>query len=128
MIHHNIYNTWAWTGGHADGDEDLLYVAIKEAKEETGLCEVYPLTKDIMSVDILTVNGHMKRGEYVSTHLHLSVAYALIADENIKLCINEEENSGVKWIDVEEIDKYSNEPHIVEVYRKIIKKAKKVEI
>jgi hypothetical protein len=28
MIHHNIYKTWAWTGGHADGDTDLLEVAI----------------------------------------------------------------------------------------------------
>ena len=37
MIYHNIYNSWSWTGGHADGDEDLLYVAIKEAKEETGV-------------------------------------------------------------------------------------------
>ena len=37
MIYHNIYNSWAWTGGHADGDEDLLHVAVKEAREETGL-------------------------------------------------------------------------------------------
>ncbi|MDU5111834.1 MAG: NUDIX hydrolase, partial [Clostridium sp.] len=33
MIYHNIYKSWSWTGGHADGDDDLLYVAIKEAKE-----------------------------------------------------------------------------------------------
>ena len=33
MVHHNIYNTWSWTGGHADGEDDLLKVAIKEAKE-----------------------------------------------------------------------------------------------
>ena len=37
MIYHNIYQSWSWTGGHADGDYDLLHVAIKEAKEETGL-------------------------------------------------------------------------------------------
>lgn len=37
MIHHNIYKTWAWTGGHADGDPDLIHVAIKEAIEETGV-------------------------------------------------------------------------------------------
>ena len=33
MIYHKIYNSWAWTGGHSDGDNDLLYVAMKEAKE-----------------------------------------------------------------------------------------------
>ena len=37
MVHHNIYNTWSWTGGHADGEADLLKVAIKEAKEETSI-------------------------------------------------------------------------------------------
>src|SRR5699024_1093539 len=37
LVHHNIRNVWSWTGGHADGDDDLLHVAIKEAKEETGI-------------------------------------------------------------------------------------------
>ncbi|KKH67456.1 hypothetical protein DU75_05775, partial [Methanosarcina mazei] len=42
MIHHKIYNTWAWTGGHADGMSDMLDVALKEAKEETGVCNIEP--------------------------------------------------------------------------------------
>lgn len=37
MIYHNIYDSWAWTGGHCDGDSDLLHVALKEVEEETGL-------------------------------------------------------------------------------------------
>lgn len=35
MIYHNIYQSWAWTGGHADGKENLLEVAVRELKEET---------------------------------------------------------------------------------------------
>lgn len=124
MIHHNIYKTWAWTGGHADGDEDLLYIAIKEAKEETGVERFTVLINQLMSLDILPVYGHVKKGKYVSTHLHLSAAYVLIADENEKLIIKEDENSGVKWIDVHEIDKYSNEPYLIEMYKKIINRAK----
>ena len=31
MIYHNIYKSWAWVGGHADIDADLLHVALKEA-------------------------------------------------------------------------------------------------
>ena len=42
MIYHKIYNSWAWTGGHADGDTDLLYTAIREVKEETNL-DIYNL-------------------------------------------------------------------------------------
>ena len=53
MIHHNIYNSWGWTGGHADGDSDLIKVSIKEAKEETGIKEARPNNNDICSIDIL---------------------------------------------------------------------------
>lgn len=124
MVHHNIYNTWAWTGGHADGDEDLLYVALKEAREETGVKHIEPLMSEIASIDILPVWGHVKKGKYVPTHMHLSVAYILVADENDTLQINEAENSGVQWIPVDEIEKYSNEPQIIEIYKKLIKKAR----
>lgn len=124
MVHHNIYNTWAWTGGHADGDEDLLYVAIKEAKEETGVTKIEPLIEEIASIDILPVWGHVKKGCYVPTHMHLSVAYILIADENQELHINKAENSGVRWIELNQLENYCKEPQIVEIYHKLIKKAK----
>ena len=36
MVYHNIYDSWSWIGGHADGVEDLRSVALRELKEETG--------------------------------------------------------------------------------------------
>ena len=30
MVYHNLYKSWSWMGGHADGDWDLLGVAKKE--------------------------------------------------------------------------------------------------
>ena len=65
MIYHKIYNSWAWTGGHSDGDNDLLYVAMNEAKEETGIKNVRPISKDIYSIEIVTVDGHEIREKYV---------------------------------------------------------------
>lgn len=126
MIHHNIYKTWAWTGGHADGDEDMLKVALKEAKEETGLINIIPLTHDLASVDIIPVYGHIKRGKYVSSHLHLNTSYILIADENDKLIINEDETSDVRWVEVDRLNEYSGEPYLVDIYMKIVEKAKKI--
>lgn len=74
MAYHNLYRAWAWTGGHADGEKDLLAVALREAREETGI-SARAVTRDIYSVEILTVDGHEKRGRYVSSHLHLNVTY-----------------------------------------------------
>lgn len=126
MVYHNIYNSWAWTGGHADGEEDLLGVAMREVNEETGVKNIAPVSSDIFSLDILTVLGHVKRGKYVSPHLHLSVAYLLEADDKEALFVKEDENSGVKWVPIDEVNSYSNEPHMQKVYRKLIEKVKRI--
>ena len=125
MIYHNIYKSWAWTGGHADGDTDLLYTAIRELKEETGVKNVKVLDDEIFSLEIVCVNGHMKRGEYVSSHVHLNLTFLLEVDENETLKMKEDENSGVKWINIEDVEKVSNEKWIKEnIYRKLNEKLK----
>ncbi len=124
MVHHNIRNVWAWTGGHVDGDSNFLQVSIKEAKEETGIKFLKPLAEDIASIDILPVYGHMRKGKYVSAHLHLSVAYILIASEKEILIVNADENSGVKWFP---LDKFSTDYFDIQdvyLYGKLIQRAK----
>ncbi|MFR8165911.1 MAG: NUDIX hydrolase [Enterocloster sp.] len=103
MAYHNLYQSWAWLGGHADGDADLKAVALKEIREESGLESVRFVTEDIFSLEILTVDGHEKRGSYVPSHLHLNVTYLLEADPELPLRIKEDENSEIGWIGVEEI-------------------------
>lgn len=128
MIHHNIYNAWSWTGGHADGESNMLKVAIKEAIEETGVSSLVPLTEKIISIDIIPVYGHIRKGKYVSAHLHLNVTYVLIANEKDKLVVNKDETSGVKWIEIKEIEQYSNEPYLIEIYKKTINKSRNFKI
>lgn len=126
MIYHKIYNSWAWVGGHSDGDSDLLYVAMKEAKEETGIKNVAPISKNIYSLEIINVNGHEKRGKYVGSHVHLNVTYLLETEENEKIHIKEDENSGVKWVSIDEILKVTSEQWVRDrVYAKIIDKMRK---
>lgn len=123
MIYHNIYKSWAWTGGHADGESDLLKTAIRELKEETGVENVKVLKDDIFSLEIVCVNGHVKRGKYVASHVHLNATFLLEVDENEVLRIKEDENSGVKWVNIEDVEKVSSEEWIVEnVYKKLNKK------
>ena len=61
MVYHNIYNSWSWLGGHADGETDLLSVAIREVKEEAGISNVRPVSEEIFSLESLTVDGHVKK-------------------------------------------------------------------
>lgn len=124
MAYHNLYQSWAWLGGHADGDADLKAVALKEIREESGLESVRFVTEDIFSLEILTVDGHEKRGSYVPSHLHLNVTYLLEADPELPLRIKEDENSEIGWIGVEEIERRSTEKWFVErIYSKLCKKA-----
>ena len=105
MAYHNIMQTWAWLGGHADGETDLLQVALKEAHEESGVKNIRPISEELFSVEMLTIEGHVKRGKYVNSHLHLNATYLLEADEADELFVKEDENSGVKWVPIEDVQK-----------------------
>ncbi len=124
MIYHNVYKSWAWTGGHADGEENLLSVAIREVQEETGITKVVPVTDNIFSLEIITVDGHIKKGKYVSSHLHLNITFLLKALADEKLITKPDENSGVKWMEIEQAVSASNEPWMQEIYRKLNRKLK----
>lgn len=124
MIFHKIYNSWSWTGGHCDGDSDFLHVALKEAMEETGIKNIKPVTPEIISLDVLTVDGHTRKNEYVASHLHLNVTYLLEGDENDDLILNEDETKGVKWIPIDKIREYSSEPYLIKLYEKLNLKIK----
>lgn len=123
MVYHNIYNSWSWLGGHADGEEDLLAVALREVREESGVQSVQPVTEDIFSLEVLTVDGHQKRGRYVSSHLHLNVTYLLEADDTEPLTVREAENSAVGWFPLEEAVQASSEPWFqAHIYSKLNEK------
>lgn len=120
MVYHNIYGSWSWTGGHADGEPDLLSVAIKEAREETGVKALKTLRREPVSLEIITVDGHEKRGVYVPSHLHLNLTYLLEAEENQILTVKEDENSGVQWIPVRDLADYVSEPWMLDrIYSKL---------
>lgn len=120
LAYHNLYDSWSWLGGHADGDRDLLAVALREVREESGLEEVRPVSPDVYSVEVLTVDGHEKRGRYVSSHLHLNVTFLLEADPAAPIRHKPDENSRVGWFGLEEAVAASSEPWFRErIYSKL---------
>ena len=124
MAHHNIYKTWAWTGGHADGETDLLSVALREVREETGAEHIVPLSTAIASMEILPVWGHVKRGKYVCSHQHLNISYLLTADQSDPITPREGENTQVAWLPADRLLELTNEWQMDEVYIKLLKRGR----
>lgn len=125
MVYHNIYKSWAWTGGHADGMSDLEKVALKEAREETGLQSLNVVSDGIYAIQILTVDSHVKRGKFVSSHLHLDCCFLIEADENEPIRIKEDENSDIGWIDISQATLVTNEEKMKPIYKKLNEKLDK---
>lgn len=123
MCYHNIYKSWSWTGGHADGEKDLKAVAIREAKEETGIENIETITPDFYDVEVIPVPAHRKRGFAVGNHLHLNVTYLLKANERDILKVKEDENTKVAWIDFDKLDEMVEEKDMLPLYHRLHKKA-----
>lgn len=127
LVYHRIFDSWAWTGGHADGDPDLLRVALREAEEETGLRKFQLLNTDVLSGDekppisleILKVKAHRRRGLFVPAHLHYNLTWLLEADATTPLRIKEDENSGVAWFLLDEVCAHCSEPQMQPIYAKL---------
>ena len=123
MAYHNLYHSWAWLGGHADGNDDLIAVAYKEIKEESGIDKVRLLDDNIFSLEVLCVDGHMKKGKYVSSHLHLNITYLFEADDKQDIRIKEDENSAIGWIAIDDIrNKVTEQCFMDNIYQKLIDK------
>lgn len=121
VVYHNIYDGWIYPGGHADGEEDLLSVAVREVEEETSL-KAKVLVPSFYSIQSLPVTGHVKRGKYVSAHTHFDVAYLLEADDNMDLAYREDESAGVKWVPFSEATDSSMCYFIRPIHDKLIRK------
>lgn len=123
MAFHRIYNSWAWTGGHADGESDFEAVARREAQEETGISGLTRLGGGIASLEILPVWAHVRRGKPVGSHLHLNVSYLFEADDSLPLSVREDENSAVGWLAVDRLGESVSEPPMLPVYERLLRRA-----
>ena len=126
MAYHLVYGSVGWTGGHADGDADLLGVAVREAREETGITKLWPLSASVLSLDVLPVPAHEKHGVPVPEHRHFNVCFGLIADRQQPLRERPGENRDVRWLTPAQMHELCSEPHMSPIYDKLIDRMRRI--
>jgi len=114
LVHHAKLNKWMQPGGHADGDENILRVALKEAEEETGLRNLTIINHPPFDVDIHPIP---KRTDFPE-HFHYDVRFLLEADPNEGIQVSEE-SYDVKWIRLDDLEKYSQERSVLRMKEKL---------
>ena len=114
MTHHKKLNMWLQLGGHADGIDDLISVAIREAKEESGFDNFVLVSEKIFDLDIHEVPA-IAEG---SIHLHYDVIFLLEADPKNNTIIVSDESHDVQWIPLDKVLKLNPENSM----RRMVKK------
>jgi ADP-ribose pyrophosphatase YjhB (NUDIX family) len=113
LTHHFKLDRWLQLGGHADGVPDILRVALREAREESGLEYVRPLSEAIFDVDVHPIPA---RGDE-PRHLHYDVRFLLEADAGAPLVISSE-SKDLAWIPLVDIAQVTSEQSIMRMTAK----------
>lgn len=117
LTHHAKLNKWLQPGGHADGDEDIANVALREAKEETGLNSIKLLLPTIFDLDVHTIPT---RKDFPQ-HLHFDIRFLFHASRNEKLIVTEESHA-LAWIPLNELSRVSdNNASMIRMAEKVTK-------
>ncbi len=115
LVHHAKLNRWLQPGGHADGDENVLRVALREAEEETGITRLTVLSEQIFDLDLHTIPARKDFPE----HLHFDIRFLIQANVADQIAVSEESHD-VKWISLHELENYNNETSILRLKRKLL--------
>jgi 8-oxo-dGTP pyrophosphatase MutT (NUDIX family) len=103
LIEHAKLKRWLQPGGHADGEQNVINVALREAEEETGVKNLRLLSDAIFDLDIHPIP---ERKDFAA-HDHYDVRYIFQADEKEELIISDE-STGLKWVLLDDIEELTN--------------------
>jgi 8-oxo-dGTP pyrophosphatase MutT (NUDIX family) len=115
LVHHARLNKWLQPGGHADGNPDVLAVAMREAEEETGL-PVTPLSLAIFDVDAHDIPARKSD----PAHIHYDIRYLLQADSSLIPQVSAESRD-VAWVDLSRVSELNTDESVLRLVRKTMR-------
>ncbi len=113
LTHHVNLDKWLQLGGHADGEPDVLKVALREAREESGLQQIRPLSNEIFDVDVHEIPA---RGAQAA-HYHYDIRFLFEADRRQTLQITAE-SKALAWVKITEVCKLTGEESVLRMVAK----------
>ena len=113
LTHHKKMNKWMQPGGHADGESDVLRVAIREADEESGLTQLQVEDAKIFDVDIHQIPARGSEAQ----HLHYDIRFALRAHGSEKFIVSDESHD-LAWVEIAQLADYSSEESMLRMTQK----------
>ena len=111
LLHHRKLGRWLQPGGHSDGDPDTLAVALREAREETGL-DVQALDDAIFDIDVHAIPARASE----PAHLHFDVRF-LVRAEHHRFTVGEESHA-LAWVPAAGLDALTDEESVLRMARK----------
>ena len=105
---------WLQLGGHADGDGDLLAVALREAAEESGLVRLHAVHPEIFDVD----RHRIPQRKMEPAHWHYDLRFMIEADPREPLVRAVSESHELAWLDVDEVTRLNPEESMARMVRK----------
>lgn len=113
LTHHRKLDRWLQLGGHADGDPDLLAVALREAREEAGLTRLHPLSVAPFDVDCHRIPARGATPE----HWHYDLRFLIEADPAEPLIVSDESHD-VAWVALGEVGRLNPSESMARMVRK----------
>ena len=114
LTHHRKLDKWFQPGGHCDGDNDVLSVAMKEAIEETGVSDIQVLSSNIFDVDVHLIPARKD----IAAHFHYDIRFLFEADKDISLVISDESNA-LAWVEIAKLAEFNDSESITRMGRKV---------
>ncbi|HAZ11382.1 MAG: hypothetical protein A2X86_20115 [Bdellovibrionales bacterium GWA2_49_15] len=113
LTHHRKLNKWIQLGGHSDGCSIPLETAIREAREESGIVTLRPITEQIFDLDI----HHVPARKKLAAHLHYDVRFYFEAPDTENFIVSEE-SFNLKWIPLAEVSQYCGDESVLRMCAK----------
>lgn len=105
LMHHRKLGQWFQPGGHADGDADILRVALRECAEETGLdaAQIHLVDATVFDVDIHAIPTMGN----TPAHEHIDIRFLVEIDDSIAIPGNDESHA-IRWLPLYQVPSYNN--------------------